>query len=240
MNRTEQVRWEKVVKQAMWLGEATEKVWIADMLGNIAFLCSQLRDIFIFLSCMKKLDDHLKAAIARMPVAEKDKLLFRLVAKDEKLVRKLVFELLEGSGTRDERAAVLKQKIRQGIAESAKYDLSPGYLLLDLRHWNARIVEHVQATKDRSGEVALTFFLLAEAFRVHGGMLRTFPESRSATFAPYVVRRVMALLPKALKLHEDHFIEFRKDAREVLEQIWAFPPTARLAEAAELPRSWDW
>jgi hypothetical protein len=223
----------------MWLGKSAANVRIVDVLGNIAFLCSQLCGMSASLPCMRKLDEQLKAAITRMPVAEKDKLLLRLVAKDEKLVRKLVFELLEGSSTRDERAMALKMEIQKQITEAAKYSLSPGYLLLDLRHWNARITEHVQVTKDKAGEVALTFFLLAEAFRVHGGMLRKFPESRSDTFAPYVVKRVMSLLPKALKLHEDHFIEFRKDAREVLEQIWAFPPTAKLAAVANLPQTWD-
>jgi hypothetical protein len=186
---------------------------------------------------MPKLDEQLKAAIARMPAHEKDKLLLRLVAKDEKLVRRLVFELMEGSSTRDERAAELRRNMAQNLAEAAKYHLTPGYLLLHLRHWNARIAEHVNATKDKVGEVALTLFMLAEAFRLHGPMLRKFPDKRSDTFAPYVVKRSSAMLKKAEKLHEDHFIEFRRDLEALLRAIWDFGPTAKCAEAEGLPRT---
>lgn len=188
---------------------------------------------------MRKIDDQLKAAIARLPAAEKDKLLFRLVAKDEKLVRKLVFELLEGGATRDERAAELRAQIEQNLPPKGDKSLSPGYLLLDLRYWNARITEHVQATRDKAGEVSLVVFLLSEAFRRHREMLERFPERRSDTLAPYVVKRAASILQKAGKLHEDYFVEFRRDLNELLQFIRAFPPTARLAGAAGLPAHWE-
>lgn len=188
---------------------------------------------------MAKLDEQLKAAIVRMPVAEKDKLLLRLVIKDQKLVRRLVFELLEGSSTRDERAEALRTEIATDLARYSADYLTPGYLLLYLRHWNARITEHVQATKDKSGDVSLALFMLAEAFRLHHKMLSSFPEKRSDTFAPYVVKRTATILKKAEKLHEDYFIEFRRDAQELLEHIWAFRPTAVLAKEQGLPRHWD-
>jgi len=188
---------------------------------------------------MPKLDEQLKAAIVRMPVAEKDKLLLRLAAKDEKLVRRLVFELIEGGETRDERAAALREEIAKDLDKKNEHYLTPGYLLLYLRHWNARINEHVLATKDKSGEVALVLFMLAEAFRLHHKMLQKHPERRSDTLAPYIVKRTAATLAKAKKLHEDYFIEFRLDAQELLEHIWAFRPTAVLAEEHGLPRSWD-
>lgn len=188
---------------------------------------------------MPKLDEQLKAAIVRMPVSEKDKLLLRLVAKDAKLVRRLVFELLEGGSTRDERAAALREEIAENLVKAATDYLTPGYLLLHLRHWNARINEHVLATKDKSGEVSLALFLLAEAFRLHHEMLVSFPEKRSDTFAPYVVKRTATILGRAKKLHEDYFIEFRRDAQELLEHIWGFRPTAVLAKEQGLPRYWD-
>lgn len=188
---------------------------------------------------MLKLDDQLKAAIVRMPSKEKDKLLLRLVAKDEKLVRRLVFELLEGGETRDERAAELRDQITRNLPEKDAPYLTPGYLLLDLRHWNARINEHVQATKDKAGEVSLVIFMLAEAFRRHWAMLNRYPERKSDTFAPYVVKRTAAVLKKAEKLHEDYFIEFRRNLNELLHFIWEFKPTARVAHVEGLPHSWD-
>jgi len=188
---------------------------------------------------MPKLDEQLKAAIVRMPVAEKDKLLLRLAAKDVKLIRRLVFELLEGGETRDERAAALREEIANDLLKSSRDYSSPGYLLLYLRHWNARINEHVLATKDKSGEVSLVLFMLAEAFRLRHEMLQSFPERRSDTLAPYIVKRTASILAKAKKLHEDYFIEFRRDAQELLEYIWAFRPTAVLAKEQGLPRYWD-
>lgn len=174
-----------------------------------------------------------------MPVKEKDKLLLRLVTKDKKLVRRLIFELLEHGETREERAADLRAEIENKLPETGDKTLTPGYLLLELRFWNARITEHVQATKDKPGEVILTLFLLAEAFRRHSVMLRSFPEHRSSTFAPYVVRRISSLLKKADSLHEDYFMEYRNNLNELLEFVYSFRPTALLAQQAGLPQSAD-
>jgi len=189
---------------------------------------------------MFKLDDNLKTAIAKMPVKEKDKLLLRLVAKDEKLVNRLIFELLEGGETRDERAETLRKEMAADITKQKKYDFfSPGYLLMMMRFWNARIAEHVQTTKDKVGEVSLTFFLLAESFRVHRPMLDTHPTRRSDTLAPYMVKRTESILKKAEKIHEDYRIELRDDAQTMLDHIWSFPPTAELAAQLHLPRHWE-
>ena len=188
---------------------------------------------------MAKLEEQLKAAILKMPVKEKDKLLLRLAAKDAKLLRRLTFELLEGGETRDDRAAELREQIRQSLHEVDQRGTTPGYLLMYLRHWNARIVEHVDATKDKPGEVTLTVFMLAEAFRTHLNTLRRFPDRRSDTLAPYVVRRTKTLIGKAEKLHEDYFVEFRRDLNEVLAFLWDFRPTAQLAKGEELPKRWE-
>ena len=188
---------------------------------------------------MAKLEEQLKVAILKMPAKEKDKLLLRLVTKDAKLIRRLVFELLEGGETRDDRAAELRGQIFQSLQAVDQRSTTPGYLLLYLRHWNARIVEHVQATKDKPGDVSLTVFMLAEAFRTHLVMLRRHPDRRSDTLAPYIVRRTKSLLTKAGKLHEDYFIEFRRDLNELLQFIWEFRPTAQLAKNEELPKRWE-
>ncbi len=187
---------------------------------------------------MAKLEEQLKAAITRMPVAEKDKLLLRLVAKDEKLVRRLIFELMEGGETRDERASALREEIAADLAKAGKDYLTPGYLLMYLRHWNARINEHVQATKDKAGDVILVLFMLAEAIRLHEEMLRNFPDRRSDTLAPYLVKRMQSIHKKAEKLHEDYHMDFREDAQTIMRFIWSFKPTAQLAKELGLPGYW--
>jgi len=189
---------------------------------------------------MRKLDEQLKAAVLRMPVKEKDKLLLRLLLKDQKLIRRLIFELLEGGETREERAQELREQIVQKLPKTGDKYITPGLLLLELRFWNARITEHVQATKDKPGEVILTTFLLSEAFRRHIVMLRSFSDKRNDTFAPYVVRRTAMLLKKAALLHEDYFMEFRSDLNELLQAIHNFRPTALLAQQADLPLSMEY
>jgi hypothetical protein len=203
--------------------------------------CVAVLNIVLFKNVfvMAKLEDRLKEAIVRMPVKEKDKLLLRLAAKDKKLIRQLEFELLEGGATRDDRATALKRDIGEDLLKSARDITSPGWLLVFMRHWSGRITEHVQATKDRPGEVALTAYLMAESFRVYRGMLDSFPGHRSDTFAPYIVRRTNTIIPKALKLHEDYFIEFRRDMKDLLHHIWTFPPTELYAKSMGLPREWD-
>ena len=175
-----------------------------------------------------------------MPAKEKDKLLLRLVAKDKKLVNRLIFELLEGGETRNDRAETLRTEMASDLIKQKKYDYyTPGYLLMTIRFWNARITEHTQTTKDKVGEVSLTFFLLAESFRVHRDMLDSFPHRRSDTLAPYLVKRAEMIFKKAEKIHEDYRIELRDDAQTILDHIWSFPPTAALVPKTPLPRHWE-
>lgn len=184
---------------------------------------------------MAKIEDALKAAIVRMPVKEKDKLLLRLVTKDEKLINRLIFELLEDGATLDERATALRKKIlRELPAAESKY-LTPGLLMMELRYLSGRITEHVGATKDKVGDVSLTILLFVEAFRRHLPMLNMHPPKRSEKLAFYMLRRMATILKKAEKLDEDYHLEFRKDLNDLLAFLWSFKPTADYAAKFEIP-----
>jgi hypothetical protein len=185
-----------------------------------------------------KLDSHLKNAITALPVKEKDKLLLRLVAKDKKLVNRLIFELLEHGETRDERAQDLRRALERGLPEKGRPNFSIQLLQGELRNWSARITEHVDATKDKPGEIALQAFMLLEAFRRHWDVLQRTSARRAAPFALYLVRRVGSLLKKVKGVHEDYYIEFRRDLNELLHYIWKWTPSADLARLAQLPREW--
>jgi hypothetical protein len=187
-----------------------------------------------------KIDDDLKAAIALLKPAEKDKLLYRLIPKDEKLMRQLIFQLLDGGdeSAREERAVAIKQYINKNLTKSGASSYSPGYLLMELRHFNARISEHTQATKDKLGEVTLPVFMIVEALRRHYDMMKSMPERRSDTLAPYLVKRTIQLVNKADKLHEDYHIEFRRDLNEILAILWEFKPTQWYAKELGLPKTW--
>jgi hypothetical protein len=188
---------------------------------------------------MAKLSPELNAAIVRMPVARKDKLLLRLVAKDKLLVGQLIFELLEDKATVDDRVEELKTLIQQEIKTVEAYYFTPGNLLMTMRSLNARITEHVKVTKDKLSEVTLPLYLLAEAFRQYFPKLQKFSAQRALTFSEYVIRRMQFILKKAEKLHEDYHLEFQEELQTVLDFIHRFPSTATLAKEAALPRRWD-
>lgn len=187
---------------------------------------------------MLKLSDELKSAIVQMPSTEKNKLLLRLIAKDEKLVKQLTFRLLEFGETLDKRVDAIRRLINSEMTRSGADGFTPGYLLMEMRYLNARITDHVRTTKDKLGEVTLTVLYLHQAFRRHLPMLKSFSSSRTRTFTKYVINRLKTLLPKASKLHEDYYIEFGEQLQEVLDYVYNFEPTARVAKEVGILREW--
>lgn len=185
---------------------------------------------------MKKISPELAVAIRHMSVDRKDKLLLRLAAKDKILIAQLEFELIEGKATVEERVAALKLSIKKTLEEARNYHFTPGILMMNLRSLNARITEHVKITKDKLGEVTLTLYLLAEAFRLFSPALQHTFWHNPANFSEYVVRRLQLILKKTEKLHEDYYIEFKDELQNLLDFIYSYNPTARLAKEAQIPR----
>jgi hypothetical protein len=185
---------------------------------------------------MAKLSDELKIAVAEMSVKVKDKLLFRLIAKDAILTEKLQHELLGSEGDVEERVTDLEELIRVNIPRKGVRGLTPGYLMMDMRPLNARITHHVKITKDKFGAVVLTVLLLSETFKRHIEMLEAFPMRRSEKFTKYVIQRLNFIIKTANKLHEDYRMEFEDDLNELLEYIYRFESTAIAAQEAGIPR----
>jgi len=153
-----------------------------------------------------------------MPDREKDKLLFRLIAKDEALVNRLTFELLEGSGSREERRNELATSLEKDITYAIRSFYSPGFLLLDLRAMSGDINRHVKATKDKYGEIELNLLMLNHALQGMSGRLDSFPASKARTFSNYVVKRALKLQKLLSKMHED----IRLDFEEEMERLGQF------------------
>ena len=101
--------------------------------------------------------------------------------------------------------------------------------------------EHVQATKDKPGEVTLSAFYAGRSLSQPLGYAASL--SRPAQRYAGTLRREphpKMLLGKAEKLHEDYFIEFRRDLNELLQFIWEFRPTAQIAKSEGLPKRWEY
>ncbi|TXB68317.1 hypothetical protein [Phaeodactylibacter luteus] len=182
----------------------------------------------------RKLSEELKKAISLLPAKEKDKLLFRLVPKDESLVARLEFELLEGTGTADERREALREELEMALKRAVETFYSPGYLLLDLRAFSGAINRHVKATKDKYGEVALNLLLLNYPLRHLKDELSGFSPGRAQTFNKYVVKRAAKILKLLERQHEDVLLDFEEGLHELGAHIRQSPQLMRMAKAEGL------
>ncbi len=189
---------------------------------------------------MAKISDELKQAISQMTDKEKDKLLFRLVAKDTPLVERLTFELVEDKSTLDGRVRKLEVFIISHIPFAETRYLTPGYLLMDLRSINAQITRHVKTTKDKLSDVVLPILMLNTAFERHMPMLKRFTRNRSATFTKYVIQRLTGLFKKINKLDPDYYIEIEEDLNQLLTYVYDFEWTAELATINNIPKNWEY
>ena len=129
------------------------------------YICNSFQQVHSNMAT--KISDELKNALLRLPTKDKDKLLLRLIAKSDLLVKQLEFDLLEDKSTTDIRASNIRVKIEQQLQNSTGSGQTPGYLLMDFRYSNPIITEHVKVTKDKYGEVSLVIFMLSTGLRIN-------------------------------------------------------------------------
>ena len=184
---------------------------------------------------MSKISKELEKAIVGLPVKEKDKLLLRLIGKNELLVGQLQYQLLENESFLEERRDEIKKSI---LRVSKMHHDTPGWMMMDMRDLNGRITNHVKITKDKYGEIELTLYLLNTVFDHKFKLLEKY-NSKSDTAALYIAKRTEFILKKLPKLHEDYYIEFESDVNKLLEQVHKYAP-AYYAKQMGLPKSWEY
>ena len=188
-----------------------------------------------------KISDELKQAIREMPESEKDKLLLRLVAKDELLVRQLRHQLLEDEVDAEQQRDALAEQMRARFTSEgfAQWNYTPGLVMMELRNFSGMITRHVKVTKDKYGEVQLLLLLVNLPFR-HQRQVLERKIRRSEKFARYVGKKAQVVLKKLQALNEDYYIEFEQDANEMLSHLQGYGPTAQLMHEYELPKRWEY
>lgn len=183
---------------------------------------------------MPALDPELKKAIGRMPETEKDKLLFRLIAKDATLSEKLYFELVEERSTVEERRLIIKQYTDR---VAGLYQDSPGWVMMDMRSVSGNITRHVKVTKDAYGEVELSLYMLNAFYDHHFDQLRYY-DRRSDKAAQYIAKRADQVLKKLYKLDPDYYLEFENDVNKMLTNVFS-SCAQHYARQLDLPHSWS-
>lgn len=170
---------------------------------------------------------------------EKDKLLFRLIAKDDKLAEKLAFELLEDGHTTESRRAELKQLISDNLHFFKKHSyFTPGYLLMELRENSAHITRHVQVTKDKYGEIELNLYMLIKALDLFADELTIHTPQRKNTLSTYVVKRTLKILSLLQKLHVDLRLDFEKGLHRLAKLLKLQADIAPVAQMEGLNLEW--
>lgn len=182
---------------------------------------------------MPALDPDLKKAIVRMPIAEKDKLLLRLIAKDATLTEKLHFELVEEGKTTDERRDLIRQFIDRTATLHAD---TAGWLMMDMRTVSGYISRHLKVTKDKYGEVELMLYMLNTFYDHNAHLLRSY-NSRTDKAAEYIAKRTDQVLKKVAKLDSDYHIEFADDINKLLRWVYQNAPM-HYARQLRLPTEW--
>lgn len=167
----------------------------------------------------RKLSVALKAAIADLSDAEKNKLLFRLIPSNSNLVDRLEYELLEMGATQEERRDEMKARIDDGLEHAEHTYYSPGYFLVDLRTLSGEITRHVQATRDKYGDIALNLQLLTGALSRCGKRMLEHPPRKSETLRNYIVRRSLKLIRLLDKMHEDLRMDFQPEMEALADLI---------------------
>ncbi len=183
---------------------------------------------------MAKLEKELQQAIVSMPQKDKDKLLLRLIGKDEILIQQLIFTLVEEELTVESRREDIK------IIIDTLYDtpvFSSGYLMMDMRYINAQITLHVKVTKDKYGEIELTLKLMKDCFEKQLKWIEKY-NSKSDTLALYIVKRVDFILKKVVKLHPDIQFDFHADTNTLLGYVHKYG-TAHYAREMGLPKIFE-
>lgn len=184
---------------------------------------------------MAKLHKELEKAILSLPAKEKDKMLLRLIGKNNLLAQQLQYLLLENESFLDDRREEIKKEI---LLVSKMHHSIASWMLKELRELSSKITTHVKVTKDKYGEVELTLYLLNTFFENQFKMLEKY-NSKSDTLTLYIAKRTEFILKKLPKLHEDYYVEFEQDINKLLHRVHTYAP-AYYARQIELPQSWEY
>lgn len=187
-----------------------------------------------------KLSDEQKEMIRMLSLKEKDKLLLRLIAKDDVLLEQLTYTHLEMGETLEERRQDVVVFFQNVLSKQAR-PTRPDTLLKKLRTASGRLGKHVRVTKDKLGEVSLLVDLLNFALDEHLEAMRRRYVSPYDWYrlAHYIAKRFGPLFKKANKLHPDLWMEFEPKLNDLLMVLHDCPELNLAMEEHQVPKQWN-
>jgi len=165
---------------------------------------------------------ELKIAILDLPSKEKDKLLLRLVNKDETLVEHLHFQLLEDEKDLVNRVKLIYEKIdlqykkSHHLINQINISRSHRQLLLTLKTLSGIVNYHVQITKDKVSEFELRKYILQESFTRYSYLFNKYTTGDNAEkLYKYQLGRLKLISSLFEKFHEDLKYDYETDIVQI-------------------------
>ena len=184
-----------------------------------------------------KFHDDFKAALALLPSKEKDKLLWRLIKRDELLARRLEFELLapyDAIDKRNELAELIQDRISSVVGRRERL----AAVLSQFRYLSGDITRHVYITKDKIGEILLNFILLQQALQLLSNPSYLFGGRVTQKYVMYMLNKLYRTCMLVSKLHIDYHIELEDDAHKLGEIMQTNPDLMKYVKHHKFNVNW--
>ena len=147
-----------------------------------------------------------KQALSEFSPIEKDRLIFRLLKKDQLLSKKLYFELIDPETT-DQKRDQMEENVTEKLASAARYIGNPKYYLSTIRTISAEITEHVKVTTDKFGEAYLNLFLVDQILENNDSFAQQRFDNVYKLYI-YLINKIVRALLLIKKIDEDYWMEF--------------------------------
>ncbi|MCX8525756.1 deoxyuridine 5'-triphosphate nucleotidohydrolase [Chryseobacterium formosus] len=146
-----------------------------------------------------------KAALSQLSTVEKDRLIFRLLRKDEILSKKLYFELIDEE-TVDQKRDAMEDLIKEKVEYASKYISNQKYFIVLIRKISAQITEHVKVTSDKFGDISLNLLLINEILESNDKLSRQRFNDVYKLYL-YIINKIVKALTLTKKIDEDYWME---------------------------------
>ncbi len=185
-----------------------------------------------------KINKELETAILDLPSKEKNKLLLRLLAKNQLLVDQMQFKLLEGTQSDiDFRVSQLKEEIELSYdLFGARYGRQS---LLFFKSNSAKINYHKKVTADKLSELRLIMYLLIFTKSKYNQIITSDQSIFSEKLRVLIIKKTITAIKLLKGVHEDYFIEFEPVFETLLSYFHEQTYTKYIAMSLDLPHSID-
>lgn len=160
-----------------------------------------------------------KTALSQLSSIEKDRLIFRLLRKDEILSKKLYFELIDEE-TVDQKRDAMEEIIKEKVEYASKYISNQKYFIVLIRKISAQITEHVKVTTDKFGDISLNLLLINEILESNEKLSRQRFNDVYKLYL-YIINKIVKALALTKKLDEDYWMEIDEYLSVAHEKITA-------------------